>query len=699
MNVRAIAGSVLAALLQVLVASSQAAPPALPTGRVSGHLRNSATGESIAGLNVIISGAALASNENQALIAASGANGEFEFQVPAGAYELETSPGRFQGAQYRLVVAAAAVVVHNFDLKPAAASRAYRTENVGLPRQMVPEVSGVGFTPAGSLVAVTRRGDVWMRDAKTAKWRRFAYGLFEPFSVIADSERDVYVTTRGQFMHLVDTTGSGEADLYSVIDDSSGMTGNYHEFSYGLVRDKFGNFYGANGLASKDGDNFQGVVAKGQLKMDKVVAGFSNDDHRSLARYEGWVYEITPQGVFVPFATGFRQAMGLGLSPEGELFATDVSGSWVPTSVLLHVQKGRFYSHPDGLKWDPNFEGRQVTAEMVRQMRTPPVVYVPRGPMGSALGQPVWDTTGGRFGPFGGQIFICDWTGVVVRVDLEMVAGDFQGAVFLFLSGQGLDIGGVREAFAPDGSLYIGQTLRGWGSTAKEGIQRVLWTGEAPVEIQTLHLTPRGFALSFTVPMNPAGLAALGNYHVKRFQYNYSIDDGSLRINEVDVPVTRAILHADAKGVDIDLAELMPDYIYQVDLSGIQGMDGSPVANPTGYYTANRLLAGSAYSGKSALVAKPVALGPADPAAGRVVFQTNCVVCHQPDGKGSKQVGTPDFTQANGPLTLPDAALINQITNGGKVMPPFGHVLPQQDILNVVSFVRQAFGGAPAPGH
>jgi len=117
------------------------------------------------------------------------------------------------------------------------------------------------------------------------------------------------------------------------------------------------------------------------------------------------VYEITPQGVFVPFATGFRQAMGLGLSPEGELFATDVSGSWVPTSVLLHVQKGRFYSHPDGLKWDPNFEGRQVTAEMIRQMRTPPVVYVPRGPMGSALGQPVWDTTGGRFGPFGGQNF------------------------------------------------------------------------------------------------------------------------------------------------------------------------------------------------------------------------------------------------------------------------------------------------------
>jgi cytochrome c5 len=198
--------------------------------------------------------------------------------------------------------------------------------------------------------------------------------------------------------------------------------------------------------------------------------------------------------------------------------------------------------------------------------------------------------------------------------------------------------------------------------------------------------------------MNPAGLAAVKSYRVKRFQYNYSIDDGSLRTNEVDVPVTRTTLHADGKGVDLDLAELIPDCIYEVDLDGITSLDGEPVANPTGYYTANRLLAGSAYAGPSMLAPKPVVLGPPDPAAGKVIFQANCVVCHQQDGRGSKQVGTPDFTVANGPLTKPDAALIYQITNGGKVMPPFGHVLPQQDILNVLSFVRRAFGGAAPLG-
>jgi mono/diheme cytochrome c family protein/glucose/arabinose dehydrogenase len=670
----------------------------LPAGTVSGHLRDAATGAPVAGWTVVLSGAALSREENSSLLVSSGPDGEYEFHVPAGAYEIQTGPGRFQAELLHFDLKSGTEVVRDFALRESVASKSYRVERVDLPREMVPEVSGVAFTPTGALVVATRRGEVWMRDGVTSVWRLFARGLLEPFGVIADSDRDVYVTTRGQFMHLVDTIGTGRADLYAVIDDSSGMTGNYHEFAYGLVRDRGGNFFAANGLASKDGDNFQGIVAKGRLKFEKNVPGFSNDDHRSLVPYEGWVYEITPQGAFVPFATGFRQPMGLGLSPEGELFATDVSGSWVPTSELLHVQKGRFYSHPDGLKWDPNFDGRAISPAMLRQLRTPPVVYVPRGPFGSALGQPVWDTTEGKFGPFAGQMFITDWTGVVVRVELEMVAADYQGAVFLFVHGQGLNIGGVRAAFGPEGSLYIGQTLRGWGSTAKEGLQRIVWTGRAPTEIQTLHLTPRGFALTFTLPMNPAGLAAPGSYHVARFQYNYSIDDGSLRTNEADVPVTRATVHPDGRGVDIDLLELMPDFVYEIDLSGIQSLKGEPVANPTAYYTANRLLAGAPFAGRSILLAKPVVLGPPDPSAGRLIFQANCVVCHQQDGKGSKQVGTPDFTQAGGPLSKPEAALINQVTNGGKVMPPFGHVLPQQDILNVLAFVRQNFGDQTGAG-
>jgi len=446
-------------------------------------------------------------------------------------------------------------------------------------------------------------------------------------------------------------------------------------------------------MSSKDGDNFQGIVAKGELKIPKNVPGDSSDDHRSLVPYEGWVWEITPQGVFMPLATGFRQALGIGISPQDELFATDISGSWIPTSKISQVEKGHFYGHPDGLKWDPAFAGRAPTVPELRQMLTPPAVYVPRGPLGSGLGTPVWDTTGGRFGPFQGQMFLPDWSGVVVRVDLEKVAGAYQGAAFLLLSGQGLNIGPVRAVFGPEGDLYVGETLRGWASTAREGIQRIHWSGKNPIEIRTLRLSSRGFVLRFTAPMNPAELAAVRNYRVERFQYNYSIDDGSLRVHQREVPVTLARVEPDGAGVELTLAELLPGYVYEFDLAGIHSMTGEAVAHPLAFYTANRLLAGTTFAAASALPEALVALAPPDPAAGRAIFLANCVVCHQPDGRGSKQVGTPDFTQPNGPLTKPDEALIHQITFGGKVMPPFGHVLPPQDIHNVLAFLRQNFRG------
>jgi mono/diheme cytochrome c family protein len=169
-------------------------------------------------------------------------------------------------------------------------------------------------------------------------------------------------------------------------------------------------------------------------------------------------------------------------------------------------------------------------------------------------------------------------------------------------------------------------------------------------------------------------------------------------MNEMEVPVTKTSIHPDGKGVDIDLAELLPDYVYEVSLNGVQSIDGTAVVHSTGYYTANHLLAGSGFSAGSSLVAKPSAPRAPDLAAGEIIFKANCVVCHQADGRGSRQIGTPDFTLTGGPLSLPDAPLINQITNGGKVMPAFGHVLATQEILDVLAFVRQAFAPGKSAG-
>jgi mono/diheme cytochrome c family protein/glucose/arabinose dehydrogenase len=662
--------------------------------QVAGTVRDAVTGAAVeAGMEVDIIGTTLARLENSQVEYYLKADGKFIFTLPPGSYDLATTGGTFARERVHLVLHAGDKLQHDFNLRRVPTG-VYRVEDVPTPRQMVPEISGIAFTPQGTLFVCTRRGEVWSREPRTLKWRRFAFGLFEPFGIVAESERDVFVSERGQLTHLSDSQGRGEADVYEVLNNATGMTGNYHEFAYGLARDRFGNFYGANGMSSKDGDNFADIVAKGALKLPKNVAGDSSDDHRSLVPYEGWAWEANAAGDFIPLATGFRQALGIGLSPNDELFATDISGSWIPTSQISHVEKGHFYGHPDGLKWDPAFRDRNPTVEELRQMRTPPAVYVPRGPMGSGLGNPVWDTTGGRFGPFAGQMLLPDWTGVIVRADLEKVAGADQGCAFLFLSGQGLNPGSVRAAFGPDGALYVGQTLRGWASTAKEGLQRVVWTGAVPVEILTMHLTGHGFRLRFTQPMRMADLADAAQYRFKRFRYNYSIDDGSLRMDEVDVPVTSARPDPDGAGVQLDLAELKADFVYELSLGAVRSAGGAPVANPLAYYTANRLLAGQPDTGPSRLAPVAAVLRPGNPDAGQAIFRANCVICHQWDGRGSKQVGTPDFTMAGGPLTKPDDQLIHQITFGGKVMPPFGHVLPAQDIADVLSYLHQAFGKA-----
>src|SRR6185436_18468785 len=73
-----------------------------------------------------------------------------------------------------------------------------------------------------------------------------------------------------------------------------------------------------------------------------------------------------------------------------------------------------------------------TTEALWRRYKSPAVVF-PHGPMGVSAGEPVWDTTGGKFGPFAGQVFTGDFSSLIVRSTLEKVAGAWQGACFTFL--------------------------------------------------------------------------------------------------------------------------------------------------------------------------------------------------------------------------------------------------------------------------
>lgn len=75
--------------------------------------------------------------------------------------------------------------------------------------------------------------------------------------------------------------------------------------------------------------------------------------------------------------------------------------------------------------------------------------------------------------------------------------------------------------------------------------------------------------------------------------------------------------------------------------------------------------------------------GAGDPAAGQSIFAENCSGCHGEDGHGGP--GGPDLTTM--PLAQTEEGAIQQVTNGGGGMPPFGEQLSEEEISDVAAFV------------
>ena len=323
----------------------------------------------------------------------------------------------------------------------------------------------------------------------------------------------------------------------------------------------------------------------------------------SAVPYRGWVMQYNPQtDSLAPFASGFRSPNGLVFDVEGRLFVTDNQGDWLGTSKLYHVRRGGFYGHPQSLVWEEGMSEEMqpldLPVSVLGKMRTKAAVLFPQGLLSNSPTQPVIDTTGGQFGSFEGQMLIGEMNFPrILRVMLEEVEGALQGAVVTLIDSttahttQPLRIGNSRMAFAPDGSLWVGQTDHGWAGD--EGLQRIRWTGQVPVEVFSMHLTDNGFELTFTRPLRAATARADSAYQFARYYYEYHQAYGSERMDVQPVDVAAAEVSSDRHRMSLTLPELKAGYVYQLDLNGLQAEDGTDLAHGALYYTLNRLRAGS----------------------------------------------------------------------------------------------------------
>jgi mono/diheme cytochrome c family protein len=71
--------------------------------------------------------------------------------------------------------------------------------------------------------------------------------------------------------------------------------------------------------------------------------------------------------------------------------------------------------------------------------------------------------------------------------------------------------------------------------------------------------------------------------------------------------------------------------------------------------------------------------------AGAAVFSENCSTCHGATGEGGN--GGPDLNTM--PLAKTEEGVIQQVTNGGGGMPPFGGTLSEEEIKSVAAYVVQ----------
>ena len=74
---------------------------------------------------------------------------------------------------------------------------------------------------------------------------------------------------------------------------------------------------------------------------------------------------------------------------------------------------------------------------------------------------------------------------------------------------------------------------------------------------------------------------------------------------------------------------------------------------------------------------------------GREIYQQHCAMCHGVNGTAS-MAGAPDFKRGQG-LMQSDRALLKRIQVGDKACPAYRGILTDQQIFDVIAYVRALF--------
>lgn len=576
----------------------------------------------------------------------------------------------------------------------------YEIKTLPIPKEIYLEVGGLATMPDGRLAVSTRRGEIWIIENPyqsanhQVHYKRFASGMHEVLG-LAYRDGAFYCSQRGELTKITDTDRDGVADLYEPVYQFD-ISGNYHEYTYGPVFDKNGDML---------------------VTLNLAWVGFGEG---KFAKWRGWLVKIHPDGTLEPYAAGLRSPAGYSINQDGDIFYGENQGDWVGSGRVTHLAKGDFAGNPGGLKWakEPNSPFR-LTLEEIQDNGAPmyeaaakvknlklPAVWFPHAIMGISTSDVLQDTTRGKFSPFPGQYFVADQgQSKIMRMGLEKVNGVYQG--FCINYREGFQSGILRERFGLDGSMFVGMTSRGWGSTGKDdfGLQRLIWNGQMPFELQDIQARPDGFELSFTQAVDVNSVKKAASYALRSYIYKYQHQYGSPIIELKPLKISGLEVSADKRKVRLVIDGLRQYFIHEFKLEGIRNESGDPLLHETAYYTLNQIPTGERLAIQASnrmeeaaevvkVVAKPVKSTKtaiiSDAEAMALLKKHTCLACH---AKEAKVVGPSyvDIAKRNytdkqilalvykpNPQNWPDYAT---------EMAPMSHV-PAGDVLKIASWIN-----------
>lgn len=549
----------------------------------------------------------------------------------------------------------------------------FKITRVPAPEGLLLEVGGLTMLPNGSLGVSTRRGDVFVVENPTSTrpyFRKFASGLHEALGLHYENGA-FYAVQRGELTKMVDINGDDKADIYETV-AAWPLSAHYHEYSFGPKVASDGNFIVTTNVAFGDQEWWRG---------------------ESRVPFRGWTLKVHRDGTIEPFATGMRSPAGVGVL-NGEVFYTENQGDYQGSGGLWHLEKGDFSGHPAGLRWsdlpnspikitteqfdkvvDPqkvkDANGRYIKPENVvddnfvtlyeAKKSLPeiklPAVWFPYGVHGISTSEPIVIPEG-FFGPFAGQLLVGDQgQSKIMRVVLEKVKGEYQGASIDFRNG--FQSGVLRMVFADDQSLFVGETNRGWGSAgdANEGLQRLVWNRELPFEMRTVKAKVDGFEIEFTKPIDKASAEDLSSYSVDSYTYKYHPVYGSPPVRNMEHEILGVEVSEDGMKVRIAVKDMKQYHVHKISLPGIrEAAQSHELIHANAYYTLNNIPDGTKMYIKpkpvpvveekvEAKKAAPKAVAsngiPSEAEIKTLLAKNTCVACHAPN----KKVVGPGFNE------------------------------------------------------